>query len=158
MPSSEEIHEGIHTTQRTPPELLDLLLDGGRDGGVSNVGVDLDLEHAADDLGLELVVLLVRADDGTSWGVVEFTRDFVRRRSLHGNIEMTNEPTHEPTAAFECIRVKLTPGNLVPDELGPHPLALGHDQHLLCDDSPPGELHLGVPLELSLVNLDPLLI
>ena len=64
--SGGKIHEGVGSPKGGPLELLDLLLDGRGDGGVSNVGVDLDLEHASDDLGLELEMVLVRADDGPS--------------------------------------------------------------------------------------------
>mmetsp|Transcript_1487 Transcript_1487/g.3133 ORF Transcript_1487/g.3133 Transcript_1487/m.3133 type:complete len:451 (+) Transcript_1487:730-2082(+) len=66
--SCTQIHERVGTPKGTPLQLLNLLFDGGSNGGVSNVGIDLDLEHASDDLGFEFEMFLVGGDDGTSSG------------------------------------------------------------------------------------------
>eukprot|EP00968_Pinguiococcus_pyrenoidosus_P014072 scaffold1280_cov246-Pinguiococcus_pyrenoidosus.AAC.14 len=58
-----EVHEGVGAPQGAPLQLLHLFLDVGRDGGVADVGVDLHLEHAPDDHGLALRVVLVGRDD-----------------------------------------------------------------------------------------------
>mmetsp|Transcript_10926 Transcript_10926/g.27584 ORF Transcript_10926/g.27584 Transcript_10926/m.27584 type:complete len:604 (-) Transcript_10926:142-1953(-) len=61
-----EVHQSVRTPHGGPLELLDLLLDGAADGGVADVGVDLDLEVAPHDHRLELEVLLVGWDDGAA--------------------------------------------------------------------------------------------
>ena len=63
-----EVHEGVAPPERAPLQLLHLLLDAARDGAVPDVGVDLHLEHPPDDLGLQLEVPLVGADDGPAPG------------------------------------------------------------------------------------------
>jgi hypothetical protein len=71
--SGRQVHEGVGPPQHAPLQLLDFLFDAGRDGAVANVGVDLDLEHAADELRLQLEVVLVAANDGPAAG--HFTAD-----------------------------------------------------------------------------------
>mmetsp|Transcript_18150 Transcript_18150/g.37470 ORF Transcript_18150/g.37470 Transcript_18150/m.37470 type:complete len:522 (-) Transcript_18150:116-1681(-) len=61
-----QVHQSVRTPHGGPLELFDLLLDGAADGGVADVGVDLDLEVAPHDHGLELEVLLVGWDDGAA--------------------------------------------------------------------------------------------
>ena len=64
--AGREIHHRVGAPQRRPLELRDLFLDGRRDGGVADVGVDLHQEVAADDHRLELEVIDVGRDDGAA--------------------------------------------------------------------------------------------
>mmetsp|Transcript_19197 Transcript_19197/g.27998 ORF Transcript_19197/g.27998 Transcript_19197/m.27998 type:complete len:333 (-) Transcript_19197:631-1629(-) len=66
--TSTQIHESIGTPEGTPLQFLNLLLDRGRNGRVSNIGINLDLEHTSNDLRLELLMKLVAANDGTAPG------------------------------------------------------------------------------------------
>ncbi len=63
-----EIHHRVGAPQRGPAELLDLFLDRGSDRRVADVGVDLDVEVAADDHRLQLGVVDVGRDDGPAPG------------------------------------------------------------------------------------------
>lgn len=66
MLSRTQIHQRIRPPKRTPLQLLHLLLDRGRNGRIPNIGVDLDLEHASDDLRFQFQMPFVRNDDGPS--------------------------------------------------------------------------------------------
>ncbi len=86
-----QIHQGVAAPAGRPHHLLDLLLDGGGDGGVADVGVDLHPEVAPDDHGLELRVVDVGGDDGAAAGdflAHELGRDLLgdgwRRRTRPG--------------------------------------------------------------------------
>src|SRR5690606_29673988 len=63
-----EVHEGVAAPLDGPTHFLDLLVDGGGDGGVADVGVDFNQEVAADDHRLELGVVDVGGDDGAAAG------------------------------------------------------------------------------------------
>ena len=62
--AGRQVHDGVGAPAGRPRHLLDLLLDGGGDGGVADVGVDLHQEVAADDHRLALGVVDVGRDDG----------------------------------------------------------------------------------------------
>mmetsp|Transcript_36510 Transcript_36510/g.88489 ORF Transcript_36510/g.88489 Transcript_36510/m.88489 type:complete len:474 (+) Transcript_36510:709-2130(+) len=66
--SSTQIHEGIGSPESTPLQLLNLLLNGRSNGRVTNIGINLHLEHTSNNLWLKLLMVLVGADDGTSPG------------------------------------------------------------------------------------------
>ena len=66
--ASGQIHHGVRTPAAGPHQLLHLLLNGGADGGVANVGVDLYQEVAADDHRLRFRVVDVGGDDGATAG------------------------------------------------------------------------------------------
>ena len=61
-----EIHDGVAAPADRPHHLLDFFLDGGGDGRVADVGVDLHEEVAADDHRLQLGVVDVGRDDGAA--------------------------------------------------------------------------------------------
>mmetsp|Transcript_62125 Transcript_62125/g.171845 ORF Transcript_62125/g.171845 Transcript_62125/m.171845 type:complete len:551 (-) Transcript_62125:4169-5821(-) len=63
-----EVHHRVGTPAGGPDQLLHLLLDAGSDGGVADVGVDLDAEVAADDGRLQLGVVDIGRDDRAAAG------------------------------------------------------------------------------------------
>src|SRR5690606_26337272 len=63
-----EVHHRVGAPADRPHHLLDLLLDGGRDRRVADVGVDFHQEVPADDHRLELGVIDVRRNDGAAAG------------------------------------------------------------------------------------------
>ena len=82
-----EIHERVASPLDGPAHLLDLLLDGGRDGRVADVGVDLHQEVAADDHRLELGVIDIGRNDGAAAGDLgadELRRDHLRDGGAEG--------------------------------------------------------------------------
>mmetsp|Transcript_25508 Transcript_25508/g.39011 ORF Transcript_25508/g.39011 Transcript_25508/m.39011 type:complete len:326 (-) Transcript_25508:34-1011(-) len=64
--SSTQIHESISSPESTPLQLLNLLLNGRSNGGVTNIGINLYLEHTSNDLWLKFLMVLVGADNGAS--------------------------------------------------------------------------------------------
>ena len=66
--AGREIHHRVAAPARRPGHLLDFLLDGGADGRVADVGVDLHEELAADDHRLGFGMVDVGRDDGTAAG------------------------------------------------------------------------------------------
>ena len=63
-----------------PCHLVDLLLDGGGDRTLADVGIDLDEEAAADRHRLDLGVVRVDPDDGTAAG--DLVADKLRRQTF----------------------------------------------------------------------------
>jgi hypothetical protein len=61
-----EVHHRVGAPEGRPAQLLHLLLDGGGDGRVPDVGVDLHLEAAADQHRLQLRVVDVGGEDGAA--------------------------------------------------------------------------------------------
>src|SRR5690606_18181124 len=59
-----KIHDGIGAPAHGPYHLFDFLFDGRGDGGVADVGVDLDQEVTPDDHGLEFGMVDIARDDG----------------------------------------------------------------------------------------------
>ena len=81
-----QVHHRVGAPQRGPPQLLDLLLDRRRHGGVADVGVDLHEEVAADDHRLELEVIDVGGDDGAA--ARDFIADEIRRQPFPNRDEL----------------------------------------------------------------------
>ena len=82
-----EIHQGVASPLDGPAHLLDLFLDGGSHGRITDVGIDLHQEVAADDHRLELGVVDVGRDDGTTAGDLgtdELGGDHLRDRGAEG--------------------------------------------------------------------------
>ena len=63
-----QVHDRVGAPAGRPGHLLDLLLDGGGDRGVADVGVDLHQEPLADDHRLDLRVVDVRGQYGPARG------------------------------------------------------------------------------------------
>src|SRR5690606_7584221 len=70
-----EVHDGVGAPADRPDHLVDFAGDVGGDGGVADVGVDLDEEVAADRHRLGSGVVDVRGDDGGAAG--DFAADVV---------------------------------------------------------------------------------
>ena len=61
-----QIHHRVGAPADRPDQLLDFLGDGGGDGGVADIGIDLHQEVAADDHRLQFGVVDVGRDDGAA--------------------------------------------------------------------------------------------
>ena len=59
-----QVHQGVAPPLGRPAHLLHLLLDGGSDGRVTDVGIDLDQKIPPDDHRLELRVVDVGRYNG----------------------------------------------------------------------------------------------
>ena len=73
-----EIHHRVGSPLGGPAHLLDFLIDGRGDGGVSDVGIDFDEKISPDNHGLDLGVVDVCRYDGPTAGNLgahEFRRD-----------------------------------------------------------------------------------
>ena len=73
-----KIHHRVGAPADRPRHLLDFLLDGGGDGGVADVGVDLHAEIAPDDHRLAFGMIHVGGNDRAAGGdflADEFGRD-----------------------------------------------------------------------------------
>ncbi len=84
--AGRKVHHRIRAPEDGPAQLLDFLLDGRGNRAVTNVGVDLHLEVAADDHRLQLGMIDVRGNDGAA------ARDFgaheLRRHALADGNEL----------------------------------------------------------------------
>mmetsp|Transcript_651 Transcript_651/g.1028 ORF Transcript_651/g.1028 Transcript_651/m.1028 type:complete len:435 (+) Transcript_651:690-1994(+) len=61
-----QVHEGICSPKSTPLQFLHLLFNRRSNSRVSDISIDLDLEHTSNDLRLKFKMFLVAADNGTS--------------------------------------------------------------------------------------------
>ena len=61
-----EIHDGVGTPLGGPAHFLHLFLDGGGDGAVADISVDLHKEVPTDDHGLQLGVVNIGRDNGAA--------------------------------------------------------------------------------------------
>src|SRR5690606_31684892 len=78
-----EVHHGVRAPARGPDHFLHLLGHGGGDGGIADIGVDLDQEIAADDHRLAFRVIDIGRNDGPAARhlvAYEFGRDMIRYR------------------------------------------------------------------------------
>src|SRR6478672_8562299 len=78
--TGRQVHDRVGAPAGRPRHLLDLLLDRGGDGGVADVGVDLDQEAAADRHRLGLGVVDVGRDHRAAAG--DLVTDVLRRHAL----------------------------------------------------------------------------
>ena len=123
-----EVHDGVAAPAGGPGHLLDLFFDAGGDGGVADVGVDLDQEVAADDHGLRLGVVDVGGNDGAAGG--NLIADELRGHHLW----QVGAEIHGLLGTHQAGAVVLLPA---------HVLANGDKFHLRGDDPLPGVVHLG---------------
>ena len=63
-----QVHDGIGSPAGGPHHLLYFFRNGGGDGAIADIGIDLGGEAFADDARLRLWVVVVAADDGASGG------------------------------------------------------------------------------------------
>src|SRR5690606_11975678 len=127
IPAGGEVHHRVGAPADRPHHLLDLLLDGGRDGRVADIRVDLHQEVPADDHRLELGVIDIRWDDGAPTGDLvahELRRDVLRNGG---------------TEALPFAERRLGP---LKRRLAAQVLAVGDVDHLLGDDAGAGILEL----------------
>mmetsp|Transcript_20213 Transcript_20213/g.30116 ORF Transcript_20213/g.30116 Transcript_20213/m.30116 type:complete len:282 (+) Transcript_20213:1139-1984(+) len=66
--SGTQVHERVGSPEGGPLEFLDFFFDGAGHCGISNVSIDLDFEHATNNLRLELQMVLIAANNGTPSG------------------------------------------------------------------------------------------
>ena len=127
-----KIHHGIPAPADAPDHLFHLLVDGGGDGGVAQVAVDLHQEIPADDHRLQFRVIDVGWNDGPP----------ARHLVAH---EFGGDPLRDGRAeGFP----RVLPGQLLGHPVGAgllQPLVLpdGDEFHLRRDDALPGIVHLG---------------
>ncbi len=79
--AGREVHDRIRTPADGPDHLLDLLGHRRSDGGIADIGIDLDQEIAADDHRLQFRMVDVRRDDRATGGNLlpdEFARHVIR--------------------------------------------------------------------------------
>ena len=77
-----QIHDSIGTPVRGPGQFLHLFLNGGRQRGIADVGIDLYQEVAPDNHRLNFRVIDIRGNDRTPTrhlGTNKFRRDFLRQ-------------------------------------------------------------------------------
>ena len=118
-----EVHHVVGAPADGEGHLLHLLRHGGGDGGVADVGVDLDQEVAPDGHRLQLAVVDVGGDDGAAAG--HFGEDKLRRHEL---------------GDFGAEVFAVADG--VEDGFAAEVLADGHELHLRRDDPAPGVVEL----------------
>ncbi|MND93349.1 hypothetical protein D3C80_855330 [compost metagenome] len=123
-----QVHHGVRAPADAPGQLGHFFLDGGAQGAVADVAVDLHQEVAADDHRLQLHVVDVGGDDGAAAG--DFLADELR------------------SDLFRDAGAEAMPRMLLLQQAGSarlgqlHVLADGDVFHLRSDDAFPGIVHL----------------
>src|SRR5690606_33531837 len=150
-----EVHDRVRAPERGPAQLLDLLLDRGRDDAVADVRVDLHVEGAADDHRRALRVIDVGWNDRAA--ARDFAADelrieaFADRDELHLGCDDAVPRVVElgGAAAGLCaqgdVRARagggtrmLPPGSVIPRwrSLDVSAVRLGNDLHVAAPEDP----------------------
>src|SRR5690606_11746201 len=123
-----QIHHGVGTPADAPGQLGDLFLNGGAEGRVADVAIDLDQKVAADNHRLEFWVVDIGGENGATGrdlGTDEFRCDLGRNPRAKG-----------------LAGVLSAQGPQLPRLLYPHVLPNGHILHFRGDDAAAGVVQL----------------
>ena len=126
--ASGEIHYRVRAPARGPDQLLHLFFDGGGDGRVTDVSVDLHQEVAADNHRLGFRVVDVGGDNRAACG--HFVTHKLRRDVLR-------------QASAKAFTRMLIAQHFATDALATHVFADGDELHLRRDDAPARVVQLG---------------
>ena len=122
-----EIHHRVGAPANGPHHFLHFFFDGAGNGRVTDIGINLHQEIAANNHGLDFGVIDVHGDDGTALGhfiADEFGRDLVLGRigpKVHAGVLLAEN-------GFRLFMLLIFPD--------------GDIFHLRCDDSLAGIVHL----------------
>ena len=131
MLTGGEIHDGVGTPTDRPDHFLDLFINRGGHGGVTQIAINLHTEVAANDHGLQLWVINIGGDNGTACGnlrAYKLRSNHIRNIRTKGFARMLLE-----NLLIAWILAKF---------LKAHGLAQSHVFHFRGDDAFAGVMHL----------------